>query len=169
MRQIFPDAKFSRSLNDWAHDMNQLVESLVGSVAPAPAPTPGDAAPPNAAGEFSPRMDIRETADQYSLSIDLPGVRREDTEIELSDEQLAIHGTRSSVTHSEGDRFHRVERTFGDFRRTVRLPKDVDIDRITAEFKDGVLNVCLPKTQTTKSRKIEIGGTAETGQANTAD
>ncbi|TVP95897.1 MAG: Hsp20/alpha crystallin family protein [Planctomycetaceae bacterium] len=169
MRQVFPDAKFSRSLNDWAQDMNQLVESLVGSVTAPPAPTAGNAPTPNAANEFAPRMDIRETADHYSISLDLPGVRREDTEIELSDEQLTIHGTRSSVSHSEGERFHRVERTFGDFRRTVRLPKDVDIDRITAEFEDGVLNVCLPKTRAKQPRKIEIGGTAETGRANTAD
>lgn len=153
MKNVFPEARLNRSLNDWANDVNQLVESLMGAVTP-PQPTTAT----NATNEFSPRMDVRESADQYVLSIDLPGVRREDTEIELANEQLVVRGTRNSVVHSDDDRYHRVERTFGAFRRTIRLPKDVDVERVSADYTDGVLNVYLPKTQVTTARKIEIAG-----------
>jgi HSP20 family protein len=102
-------------------------------------------------------MDIRETASDYIVSVDLPGVKQEDTDIEITEDHLVIHGKRSSIKQTDGERYHRVERTFGDFRRTLRLPQDVNRDKISAEYEDGVLTVHLPKaTQAPTARKIEI-------------
>lgn len=153
MKNVFPDARRPRSLGDWANDVNTLVESLMGSVV---QPSPGT--PGNGGVAFSPRMDVREGADRYVISLDLPGVPREQTEIELIEDQLVIRGTRSSEKHVEGDRFHRIERSFGDFRRALRLPQDVHREGISADYVDGVLTVCLPKAAPRPTaRKIEIG------------
>lgn len=166
MKNVFPDARRPRSLGDWANDVNTLVESLMGSVA-----QPGPAAPSNGGLSFSPKMDVREGTDQYVISLDLPGVPRENTEIEVTDDQLVIRGTRSAEQQLEGDRYHRVERSFGEFRRALRLPQDVHRDGISAEYADGVLTVRLPKAAPRPTvRKIEISsgtvpsGTVESGQ-----
>jgi len=147
MKMIFPDARVNRSLGDWASDMNALVDTLFGASAHSNG---GNAT------SFSPRMDIREVEDKYVLAVDLPGVRLDDVKIELDGDHLLIHGTRQWTSESDGDRYHRVERTFGEFRRSVRLPRDVQRDQIAAEYVDGVLSVWLPKSQPTSARKIEI-------------
>jgi HSP20 family protein len=149
MKMIFPDARVNRSFGDWASDMNALVDSLFGASAHS-----------GAAGgtTFSPRMDVREVDNQYVLAIDLPGVKLDDVNIELEGDHLVIHGTRQWTSESEGERYHRVERTFGEFRRSVRLPRDVQRDQIAAHYTDGVLHVELPKSQPTSARKIEIRG-----------
>jgi HSP20 family protein len=152
MKNVFPESRLNRSLGDWANDVNTLVETLMGTVA-----TPAPAAATGTGGVFSPKMDIRETASDYIVSVDLPGVKQEDADIEITEDHLVIHGKRSSIKQTDGERYHRVERTFGDFRRTLRLPQDVNRDKISAEYEDGVLTVHLPKaTQAPTARKIEI-------------
>lgn len=159
MKNVFPDARRPRSLGEWANDVNTLVESLMGSVT-----QPGPVAPSNGGVVFSPKMDVREAADRYVVSLDLPGVARENTEIELTEDQLVIRGTRSSEKQLEGDRYHRIERSFGEFRRALRLPQDVHRDGISAEYADGVLTVSLPKEAPKPTvRKIEIGGSGPSG------
>jgi HSP20 family protein len=149
MKMIFPDARVNRSFGDWASDVNALVDSLFG----ASATTSG-----TAGTHFSPRMDIREVDNKYVLAIDLPGIKLNDVHIELDGDNLVVHGSRQWTSESEGERYHRVERTFGEFRRSVRLPRDVQRDQITADYTDGVLHVELPKSQPTSARKIEIRG-----------
>lgn len=155
MKMIFPDARVNRSLGDWASDMNALVDSLFGASAHAGG---------QGATNFSPRMDVREVDDKYILAIDLPGVKLDDVNIELDGDHLVIHGSRQWTSESEGERYHRVERTFGEFRRSVRLPRDVQRDGIGAEYTDGVLHVELPKSQPTSARKIEIRGASNHSQ-----
>jgi HSP20 family protein len=147
MKMIFPDARVNRSLGDWASDMNALVDSLFGTAATGGA---------GVGSSFSPRMDIREVDDRYVLALDLPGVKLDDVRIELEGDFLVISGTRQWTSDSEGERYHRVERTFGEFRRSVRLPRDVQREQIAAEYTDGVLSVELPKAKPSSTRKIEI-------------
>ncbi len=153
MKMIFPDARVNRSFGDWASDMHALVDSLLGASAQA-----NGNANSQGVGSFSPRMDVREVDDKYILAVDLPGVKLDDVNIELEGDHLVIHGSRQWVSESEGERHHRVERTFGEFRRNVRLPRDVQRENIAADYTDGVLHVELPKSQPTSARKIEIRG-----------
>jgi HSP20 family protein len=149
MKMIFPDARVNRSFGDWASDMNALVDSLFGASAHANG---------QGGSSFAPRMDVREVDEKYILAIDLPGVKLEDVNIELEGDHLVIHGSRQWTSESDAERYHRVERTFGEFRRSVRLPRDVQRENITADYTDGVLHVELPKSQPSSARKIEIRG-----------
>jgi len=157
MKMIFPDARVNRSFGDWASDMNALVDSLFGASANSTG---------SGGTNFSPRMDVREVDDKYILAIDLPGVKLDDVNIELDGDHLVIHGSRQWTSESEGERYHRVERTFGEFRRSVRLPRDVQREQIAAQYTDGVLHVELPKAQPTSARKIEIRAQGTTAKSN---
>ena len=148
MKMTFPETRVSRSWGGWGNDVSRLFDSLWDSVA-----QPGAGGP--TAG-FAPVMDIRESEDRYVLGLDLPGVKLDDTQIEIDGDLLVIHGSRSAQTEAEGERFHRVERWHGSFRRAVRLPQDVDREKISADYTDGVLSVHLPKSELAQPRKIEI-------------
>jgi HSP20 family protein len=101
-------------------------------------------------------MDIHETDDKFVVSLDLPGVKSDDVNIDLNEEDLVIHGKRASGVEAREDRYYRVERWFGEFRRSIRLPRTVDRENITADFNDGVLSVWLPKSKAASARKIQI-------------
>jgi HSP20 family protein len=163
MKMIFPDARFNRSMGEWASDMNALVDSLFGASA---------ASGGSGGSSFSPRMDIREVDDRYVLAVDLPGVKQDDVQIELEGDYLVISGTRQWTSDSEGERYHRVERTFGEFRRSVRLPRDVQREQIAADYTDGVLSIELPKSKPTSAQKIRIrtqGSAGESGHEPAAE
>jgi len=93
---------------------------------------------------WTPAVDLYETADRFVLSIELPGLKRDQIKIELQRDVLTIRGERA-VHHEDGAQFHRVERGHGPFARTFPMPQPVDADRIAAEFHDGVLTVVVPK------------------------
>ena len=108
---------------------------------------------------FIPRLDVRETADEYLVMVDLPGVRSEDVQIELTDQTLAISGTRVPVETGE---VQRVERPYGSFTRMLTVPQGIDPDSIRADYTDGVLTLHVPKPAEAKPKKIAItGGTSQ--------
>jgi len=102
--------------------------------------------------DWVPASDIYETADSYSIAIDLPGVARNALEIEVEDNRLIIKGVRNI----ESTQSRRSERPTGKFIRTFSIPSAVDQNLIGAEYKDGVLSVRLPKRQDPKPQKVEI-------------
>lgn len=104
-----------------------------------------------------PAMDLVETDADLVLRADLPGMSKEDVEIEVKDNVLTVSGERRSESEEKGEGFHRVERSFGRFSRALTLPRGVDADRVNAEFTDGVLEVRIPKPEETKPTRIEIG------------
>ena len=107
-----------------------------------------------------PAMDLVETAEDFVLRADLPGMKQEDVKIELEDNVLTVSGERKSE-HESGERgFYRVERAYGSFRRTLTLPEGVDADAIVAKFDRGVLEVSIPKPEQRKPRRIAIGNAA---------
>lgn len=108
---------------------------------------------------MTPELDIAETDKAYQLAVDLPGVNAEDIELSAEEDALVIRAERKEHKDEEGVRFHRVERRTGRFERMLTLPGDADTDNISAEFKNGVLEITVPRLEdvsSTRGRRIEI-------------
>jgi HSP20 family protein len=103
-----------------------------------------------------PAVDIRENADGLKLSVDLPGLRKEDVTITLENNVLTISGERKLQDEQRNDTFHRLERAYGAFTRSFTLAPTVQSDRVEANFVDGVLEITLPKVEESKPRRIAI-------------
>jgi HSP20 family protein len=110
-----------------------------------------------------PAMDLVETGDELVLRADLPGLSKDDVEIEIKDGVLTVAGERRAEHEEESEGYHRVERSFGSFSRSLTLPKGVDADRVAAEFEDGVLEVRIPKPEERKPHRVEIAGASVEG------
>jgi len=106
--------------------------------------------------EFNPRTDFAETDDAYEVSVELPGMKAEDFNVEFRDGGLWVSGERKEMTEEKGKTFHRVERHFGHFQRMIPLPGAVDEDNVDATYKDGVLTVRVPKTEAAKPKQISV-------------
>jgi HSP20 family protein len=104
---------------------------------------------------WTPPVDLYETVDRYVLTAELPGLTREDLEIRFLDGQLQIQGQRPSA-RVPCEQYHRVERGHGPFLRRFALPAPVDADRISADLKDGVLTVTIPKAASAVPRRIDV-------------
>lgn len=131
-----------RTLND---EMNKLFNVV-------PAVERGEFA----RGAWSPSVDIFEDQDRLIVEAELPGMKREDFEISVENNILTLKGERKFEKKTEGDNYHRVERSYGSFTRQFTLPQTITADGATADFDNGVLRVALPKREETKARKIEI-------------
>lgn len=105
---------------------------------------------------WTPRMNLAESDEAYEVTVDLPGLRPEDFTVELRHGDLWITGNRSEEHQESGKTWHRIERHFGQFRRVIRLGDDVSTENVSAEYKDGVLRITVPKTEDSKTRKIEV-------------
>jgi HSP20 family protein len=104
---------------------------------------------------WSPIVDIYEDQDGIVLQADLAGVRREDIEIEVTGDVLTISGERKFI-ETEGRNYLRLERPYGPFRRSFNIGLPISQSNVKASLKDGVLEVCLPKAEETKPKKIEV-------------
>ncbi len=106
----------------------------------------------------APETDIVETEREIRVVTEMPGLRRDDIEIDVENNVLAIRGEkREQRTEGQQGRWHLAERRFGTFTRRFVLPRDVDADGIQASFQDGVLTVIVPKSERARRRRIEIG------------
>lgn len=107
---------------------------------------------------FAPSLDIAETEKSYHLTMELPGVSEKDVEITITDGVLTVRGEKKSEEKQEDKNWHRVERFYGSFQRSVSLPQEVDEDHIEARFKNGVLELEVPKStqKREKTRRIEV-------------
>src|SRR5262252_466716 len=105
---------------------------------------------------WSPAVDIQETDHEFILKADLPDVKKDDVKVELEGGVLTIEGERRQEKEEKGKRFHKVERSYGTFVRHFTLPAEVDGPNVKAEFKDGVLNVRLPKAANAKAKAIDV-------------
>lgn len=103
-----------------------------------------------------PAYDLSETDSGLELSFDLPGFKPEDIDVHLSGNTLTVRAERKEEKTEKGKTFHRVERRRGSYSRSVTLPCAVVEDKITAEYKDGVLTLALPKCEEAKGRRIEV-------------
>lgn len=107
-------------------------------------------------GKWTPQVDIFENKNEIALEADLPGVKAEDFKLTIENYQLTLSGERKFEQGSDQDNWHRVERGYGSFTRTFRLPTTVDVEAVKAEFKNGVLRIALPKREEVKARQVHI-------------
>ena len=107
-------------------------------------------------GDWEPRVDVAETKEAVTVKAEMPGVDQKDIGVSLQDGVLTIKGEKEAEKEEKDRRYHRVERTYGAFARALRLPAPVDAGRVTATFKDGVLEITLPKTAEAKGATIPI-------------
>jgi HSP20 family protein len=111
-----------------------------------------------ARGAWNPSVDIYENKDQIVLEAELPGMNREDFELTIENNVITLRGERKFEKKEETDNYHRVERAYGAFTRSFTLPQTVTAEGATADYKNGVLRVVLPKREETKAQRIEIKG-----------
>jgi HSP20 family protein len=105
---------------------------------------------------WTPTLDVQEDKDNYSVSLELPGLKREDIQVTLNDGALVISGERNSEKVADGVEVHRQERFYGKFQRALTLSAPVAADQVKAQYKDGVLTVTLPKTEEAKPKQIDV-------------
>jgi len=106
--------------------------------------------------EWSPAADVQETDTEFLIKADLPEVAKEDVKVQLEEGVLTIQGERKREAETNGKRFHKVEREYGKFVRRFALPVEIDATKVQADFKNGVLNVHLPKTAKAAAKAIDV-------------
>jgi HSP20 family protein len=109
-------------------------------------------------GAFMPSVDIKDKENEIRIEAELPGVSEKDVELSLSGDSLIIRGEKKHATEEKEKGYYRAERSYGSFERSIPLPVDVDRDKVEATFKNGVLNITLPKTKEAiqQTKKIPI-------------
>jgi len=131
--------------------MEEMFEDMTGF---------GRLARPAAHGMLTPRMDVSETGTDLRITAELPGVEQKDISVTLTGDVLTIRGEKHSQSESKsGDKeptYHRVERSYGSFQRTMSVPYDIDPSKVDAKFKNGVLTVTLPKPAEVQSQAKQI-------------
>jgi HSP20 family protein len=145
----------SREVDSLQSEVNRLFDTFFGGK------------PANGTGlrRWVPPMDLVETEDHLVLRADLPGLDRDDVNIEVKDGVLTVSGERKAEHDERTDGFYRVERAFGTFSRSMSLPQRIDADRITATFEKGVLEVRIPKPEERKPHRVQIGASTVDGTA----
>src|SRR5213075_380268 len=106
--------------------------------------------------EWTPLADITEDDKEYLIKAELPEVEKEDVKVTVENGVLTISGERNFEKEEKKKKYHRVERGYGSFVRTFALPEDADADRVKAQFKQGILEVHLPKNEKAKPKQIEV-------------
>ncbi|MGH7204973.1 MAG: Hsp20/alpha crystallin family protein [Nitrospiraceae bacterium] len=106
--------------------------------------------------DWTPAVDISETDKEYLINVELPEVKTEDVKVTVQEGMLLIHGERRQEKEEKGKKYHRLERSYGSFVRSFTVPVAVDEAKITAEFKDGMLNLRLPKSEKARPKAIDV-------------
>lgn len=106
--------------------------------------------------EWSPLVDIEESEKEYLVKAELPEIKKDDVKVTVENGILTIAGERKFEKEEKGKKYHRIERSYGTFVRSFMLPEDVDGTNVSAEYKDGVLHVHLPKAEQAKPKVIEV-------------
>lgn len=113
-------------------------------------------APAQRAERLAPAVDVSENEKGYSISVELPGVKKDDVTVEVHENVLTIRGEKKSEREEKKDKTHWIERSYGSFSRSFTLPPAAVVDEMKASFKDGVLTLEIPKKEEVKPRQISI-------------
>ncbi|HXV33084.1 MAG TPA: Hsp20/alpha crystallin family protein [Gaiellaceae bacterium] len=138
-----------RELAALQNEMSRWMGGLSGGVAPGNGQS----------STWLPSVDVWETEDELVLSFDLPGIDEDAIAVELDDDVLTVSGERERTSEHSGERFYRFERRFGTFSRSVTLPSGVKEEAISADYRNGVLEIRIPKPEEQKPRRIKVGST----------
>jgi HSP20 family protein len=103
-----------------------------------------------------PAVDVEEKEDEYRFFAEMPGMKREDVKITLSENVLTITGEKKTTHKSNDKKYHRLERSYGTFQRSFSLPHLIQADKISATVKDGILEIVVPKSEEAKPREISV-------------
>ena len=106
--------------------------------------------------EWAPLVDIVEDDHEYLIKAEVPEVKKEDIKVTIQNGVLSLVGNRKFVKEEKDKKYHRVERAYGSFVRSFSLPEDADENKVSADFKDGVLQVHLPKSEKARPKNIEV-------------
>lgn len=107
---------------------------------------------------YTPAVDVQETKDAYIVEADIPGIKKEDIQIEVLENTVTIQGAREHEIEEKKDNYHRIERKYGSFKRSFKVPGGFQHDKVKATFTDGVLKLDLPKQDELKAKQIEVSG-----------
>ena len=134
-------------------EMEKRLSTIFGR---PPIPTDGEKKEAISVTEWSPLVDITEDDKEYVVKAEIPEMKKEDIKINVHDDVLTVSGDRKYEKEEKGKKFHRVERAYGSFMRSFTLPEDADGSKVSAEYKDGMLKVHLPKCEQAKKKAIEV-------------
>jgi HSP20 family protein len=133
------------------HELDEMSTRLNRIFGRSTAPSTGDAGKDTMmVFDWSPTVDIAETPEEFHIKAELPEVKTEDVKVSVDNRVLRLEGMRKQEKEDKGKKYHRIERSYGSFLRTFALPDNVDDTKVRAVFKDGVLNVHLPKIEKAK-------------------
>jgi len=136
----------------WERDMERMMEDFFGRRPRWPERWFG-----NRELEITaPAVDVFEEKDEIVVKAELPGMNKENIEVNLTDHHLTIKGEKKKEAEVKEENYYRAERSYGSFLRTLELPKDVHADKVKASFKNGILEVRLPKTEEAKAKEIKV-------------
>ena len=107
-------------------------------------------------GTWTPAVDVAETQEKILVRVEVPGMKQEDIQIEFENGLLTLKGERKLEKTENGPTYHRVERAYGNFNRTFTLPRTVDPEKISASYRDGILEIEVPKKEEAKPKQIKI-------------
>ena len=134
-----------RDVSTMREDMERLFDSMLGRY-----PREREQA------LWAPAVDVEETNDAMVIRAELPGMKREDIKVRVAEDTVTISGERKHEAEQKDRTFHRVERAYGTFQRTIVLPVSVQGDKAAASYKSGVLELVLPKAERVKAREITV-------------
>jgi HSP20 family protein len=126
-------------------DLNRLFEGV-----------PAEGRTADTGRTWAPAVDVAETEEAILVRAELPGMAREDIDIELSGETLTLRGERKFESEEKKNNLVRIERRYGKFLRSFTLATPIQTDRVSASYKDGILEVVLPKSEETRPRKVQV-------------
>ena len=135
-----------RSLAEIQTEMNRLFDTFLNR----------PAGPGMTERLWAPAMDMYETKDDLYVQVELPGVKEKDVQVSFTNDVLTVKGERAQQQEVRDDDSHRLERWFGKFERSIELPMAVQADKVKATYRDGVLEIKLPKAETVKPKEIKI-------------
>lgn len=134
-------------------EMEKRLSSVFGRV---PKRAEGEKEEAMSVADWSPLVDITEDEKEYVVKAEVPEMKKEDIKLNVHDDVLTISGERKYEKEEKGKKYHRVERAYGSFVRSFTMPEDADGTKVSAEYKDGVLKVHLPKSEKAKPKAIEV-------------
>ena len=136
-----------RGVMSFRDEMDRLLDEFYGRMTPAQEALEGD---------WCPVMDVADTNGDLTASVELPGLDRNDIKVSVQDDVLTVTGEKKQEKTETEDNYRRSERSYGYFKRAIKLPSSVDAAKVTAAYKDGVLKVTMPKLESKKAKEIPI-------------
>ncbi len=136
-----------RSFKPFYGDFDRLFDEAARGITPEGV---------SASGTWHPSVDVYETENSYVLKAELPGINKEDIKIDINNNALTLQGEKKFEEKVEKDKYVRIERRYGSFSRAFTLSEKMDKENITANYKDGVLEVTLPKKEEAKPKEIKV-------------